>query len=199
MDRGRQVTGNRAGQRRRQGGGGPGATVQPAPVSELCLAVLPAAAARNEPGQGDIRACPSTTSGCVKAGGCSDGSSCGCPRRSTCSLPLSCRCWRSPARRSWRRFVIGCAWALIGFFAVALVGLLLGLHLTEYRSAHRRTGASPPGPLSAAGAGAARARRRPGRRSPAGNWRAPMCGVLIAGMLVLQIVALVAVGTRYYT
>ena len=55
VDRARQIKGNRAGQRGREGRGRPGATVQRARVSELRLAVLPAAAARNERPEGYTR------------------------------------------------------------------------------------------------------------------------------------------------
>ena len=90
-------------------------------------------------------------------------------------------------------------WQLIGYFAVALVGLLFGLHLTEYRSLLAGQGPVLQGRyllpvLGLLGLAVALAVAR----LPAA-WRAPVCGVLIAGMLVLQTVALIAVGTRYYT
>ena len=90
-------------------------------------------------------------------------------------------------------------WGLIGFFAVALVGLLLGLHLTEYRSLIAGQGPILQGRylLPVLGLFGLAVALVVGRLPAA--WRAPACGVLISGMLVLQIVALFAVGTRYYT
>ena len=90
-------------------------------------------------------------------------------------------------------------WALIGFFAVAFVALLFGLHLTEYRSLIAGQGPILQGRylLPVLGLFGLAVALVTGRLPAA--WRAPACGVLIAGMLVLQTVALLAVGTRYYT
>ena len=90
-------------------------------------------------------------------------------------------------------------WQLIGFFAVTLIGLLFGLHLTEYRSVLAGQGAILQGRylLPALGLLGLAVALVVGRLPAA--WRAPVCGVLIAGMLLLQIVALGTVGARYYT
>ena len=90
-------------------------------------------------------------------------------------------------------------WGLIGFFATALVALLFGLHLTEYRSLIAGQGPILQGRyllpvLGLLGLAVALVVAH----LPA-QWRAPVCGALIAGMLLLQIVALSAVGARYYT
>lgn len=90
-------------------------------------------------------------------------------------------------------------WGLIAFFAVALAALLLGLHLTEYRALIGGQGPILQGRyllpvLGLLGLAVALILKR----LPA-SWQAPTCGVLIAGMLLLQIVALSAVGARYYT
>jgi len=90
-------------------------------------------------------------------------------------------------------------WQLICFFAVALVGLLFGLHLTEYRSVLAGQGAVLQGRyvLPVVGLLGLAVGLVVGRLPAA--WRAPVCGVLIAGMLLLQIVALGTIGARYYT
>jgi 4-amino-4-deoxy-L-arabinose transferase-like glycosyltransferase len=90
-------------------------------------------------------------------------------------------------------------WSLIAFFAVALTGLLFGLHLTEYRSLIAGQGPVLQGRylLPVVGIFGLAVALIVGRL-PA-SWRAPVCGLLIAGMLLLQIVALGAVGARYYT
>ena len=134
-----------------------------------------------------------------KAGGCSDGSSCGCPRRSTCSLAAFMSLLAIASAAIVATFRDRLRWGLIGFFAVALVGLLLGLHLTEYRSLIAGQGPVLQGRylLPVLGLLGLAVALVVGRLPT--TWRAPMCGVLIAGMLVLQLVALVAVGTRYYT
>lgn len=90
-------------------------------------------------------------------------------------------------------------WGLMGFFAVALVGLLLGLHLTEYRSLIAGEGPVLQGRylLPVLGLFGLAVALIVGRLPAA--WRAPACGVLIAGMLLLQIVALGTLGARYYT
>ena len=90
-------------------------------------------------------------------------------------------------------------WQLIGFFAVALVALLFGLHLTEYRSLLAGQGAVLQGRylLPVLGLFGLAVALVVGRLPAA--WRAPVCGVLIGGMLLLQLVALGEVGARYYT
>jgi hypothetical protein len=90
-------------------------------------------------------------------------------------------------------------WGLIGFFAVALVALLVGLHLTEYRALIASQGPILQGRylLPVLGLFGLAVALVVGRL-PA-SWRAPVCGVLIAAMLLLQIVALSSVGARYYT
>jgi 4-amino-4-deoxy-L-arabinose transferase-like glycosyltransferase len=90
-------------------------------------------------------------------------------------------------------------WELIGFFAVALAALLFGLHLTEYRSLIAGEGPILQGRylLPVLGLFGLAVALVVGRL-PA-SWRAPTCGVLIAGMLLLQLVAIGTVGARYYT
>jgi 4-amino-4-deoxy-L-arabinose transferase-like glycosyltransferase len=90
-------------------------------------------------------------------------------------------------------------WGLIAFFAVALAALLFGLHLTEYRALIAGQGPILQGRylLPVLGLFGVAVALVVGRL-PA-SWRAPTCGALIAGMLLLQLVALGAVGARYYT
>jgi hypothetical protein len=90
-------------------------------------------------------------------------------------------------------------WGLVAFFAVALAALLFGLHLTEYRALIGGQGPILQGRyllpvLGLLGLAVAFVVGR----LPA-SWRAPTCGALIAGMLILQVVALGAIGARYYT
>jgi 4-amino-4-deoxy-L-arabinose transferase-like glycosyltransferase len=90
-------------------------------------------------------------------------------------------------------------WSLVALFAVALVALLFGLHLTEYRALIAGQGPILQGRylLPVLGLFGLAVALVVGRL-PA-SWRAPTCGVLIAGMLLLQLVALSTVGARYYT
>ena len=90
-------------------------------------------------------------------------------------------------------------WELIAVFAVALAALLFGLHLTEYRALIAGQGPILQGRylLPVIGLLGLAVALVVGRL-PA-SWRAPTCGALIAGMLLLQLVALGAVGARYYT
>lgn len=90
-------------------------------------------------------------------------------------------------------------WGLVAFFAVALAALLFGLHLTEYRALIGGQGPLLQGRylLPVLGLFGLAVALVVGRLPPA--WRAPTCGMLIAGMLLLQLVALAAVGARYYT
>jgi 4-amino-4-deoxy-L-arabinose transferase-like glycosyltransferase len=90
-------------------------------------------------------------------------------------------------------------WSLVAFFALALAGLLFGLHITEYRSIINGQGPILQGryllPLSGLfGLAVALVLSRfPGR------WRASACGVVLAGMLLVQVLALATVTQRYYT
>ena len=90
-------------------------------------------------------------------------------------------------------------WSLVAFFALAVAVLLFGLHLTEYRSLLYYHVPILQGryvlPLSGLFglAVALILSRLPSR------WRAPACGVVVAGMLLVQVVALATVAQRYYT
>jgi Predicted membrane protein (DUF2142) len=89
--------------------------------------------------------------------------------------------------------------ALLAFFGLALATLLLGLQLTDYRSIIAGDGALLQGRylLPVIGlfglAVALIVSRLPAR------WRGPACGALLAGMLLLQVLALATVAQRYYT
>jgi 4-amino-4-deoxy-L-arabinose transferase-like glycosyltransferase len=89
--------------------------------------------------------------------------------------------------------------SLVAFFVLALVALLFGLHLTEYRSIIAGQGALLQGryllPLVglfglAVGLIVSRMPLR---------WRPSVCGAIVAGLLLLQILALATVTQRYYT
>ncbi len=89
--------------------------------------------------------------------------------------------------------------SLLAFFALALIALLFGLHLTEYRSLIDGQGALLQGryllPLVglfglAVALIVTRIRAR---------WRPPVCGAVLAGLLLLQVLALATVTQRYYT
>jgi 4-amino-4-deoxy-L-arabinose transferase-like glycosyltransferase len=90
-------------------------------------------------------------------------------------------------------------WSLVAFFATALVVLLFGLHYTEYRSIVYDHVPILQGryilPLSGLFglAVALILTRLPAR------WRAPACGVVVAAMLLVQVLALATVAQRYYT
>ena len=90
-------------------------------------------------------------------------------------------------------------WSLIAFFALTVAAFLFGLHYTEYRSIVYGVGPILQGRyiLPLAGlfglAVALILTRLPAR------WRAPACGVVLAGMLLVQVLALATVAQRYYT
>ena len=90
-------------------------------------------------------------------------------------------------------------WSLVAFFALTVAVLLFGLHYTEYRSIVYGAGPILQGryilPLSGLFglAVALILTRLPAR------WRAPACGVVLAGMLLVQVLALATVAQRYYT
>jgi 4-amino-4-deoxy-L-arabinose transferase-like glycosyltransferase len=90
-------------------------------------------------------------------------------------------------------------WQLVTFFAVAVIALLLGLHLTEYRSLINGNGPFLQGRylLPAVGlfglAVALIVSRLPAR------WRGPVCGALVPGMLLLDVIALSTIAGAYYT
>ncbi len=90
-------------------------------------------------------------------------------------------------------------WQLMAFFALAVVALLLGLHLTEYRSLINLGGPFLQGRylLPVVGlfglAVALVLSRLPAR------WRGPACGALVPGMLLLDVIALSTIAGAYYT
>ena len=90
-------------------------------------------------------------------------------------------------------------WSLMAFFGLAVAALLIGLHYTEYRSLLYGDGPILQGRyvLPLAGlfglAVALIVTRLPAR------WRAPACGVVLAVMLLVQVLALATVAQRYYT
>ena len=90
-------------------------------------------------------------------------------------------------------------WQLIAYFALAVGALLLGLHLTEYRSLITGGGPFLQGRylLPVVGlfglAVALTFSRVPAR------WQGPVCGALVSGMLLLDVLALSTVAGTYYT
>jgi 4-amino-4-deoxy-L-arabinose transferase-like glycosyltransferase len=89
--------------------------------------------------------------------------------------------------------------ALVAFFGLALLGLLFGLHLTDYRSIIAGEGPLLQGRyllpvVGLFGLGVALTVSRLPQR-----WRGPACGVVVAGLLLLQVLALATVAQRYYT
>jgi 4-amino-4-deoxy-L-arabinose transferase-like glycosyltransferase len=90
-------------------------------------------------------------------------------------------------------------WQLMAFFAVAVLALLAGLHLTEYRSLLNGNGPYLQGRylLPVVGvfglAVAIVVDRLPGR------WQGTACAVLLPSMLLLQVIALSTVAAAYYT
>jgi 4-amino-4-deoxy-L-arabinose transferase-like glycosyltransferase len=90
-------------------------------------------------------------------------------------------------------------WSLLAFFGVAVVALLFGLHLTEYRSLIAGQGPLLQGRyvLPVIGLFGLAVALILGRLPP--RWRAPLCGALLTSMLVLQVLALATVAQRYYT
>lgn len=90
-------------------------------------------------------------------------------------------------------------WQLVAFFGLALLTLLLGLHLTEYRSLINGQGAFLQGRyllpvLSLFGLAVALVvSRLPAR------WQGAACAALVPGMILLQVIALSTVAAAYYT
>jgi 4-amino-4-deoxy-L-arabinose transferase-like glycosyltransferase len=90
-------------------------------------------------------------------------------------------------------------WELIAFFSVALFALLFGLHLTDYRSVIRQQGAVLQGRyvlplLGLFGLSLALIISRVPLRL-----RGLTAAAVIVGLLAVQLIALSAVATRYYT
>jgi 4-amino-4-deoxy-L-arabinose transferase-like glycosyltransferase len=90
-------------------------------------------------------------------------------------------------------------WQLVAFFALALAALLLGLHLTEYRSLINNQGPFLQGRyllpvVGLFGLAVALVLSRLPRR-----WEAPACATLVPLMLLLQVLALATVARTYYT
>jgi 4-amino-4-deoxy-L-arabinose transferase-like glycosyltransferase len=88
---------------------------------------------------------------------------------------------------------------LLAFFALGLVALLAGLHLTDYRAIIAGEPAVIQGryllpvlPLLGLTVGMIVTRLR-------ASWRAPATGALIGVLLVLQVLALATIGKAYYT
>ena len=88
---------------------------------------------------------------------------------------------------------------LIAFFALASVSLLAGLHLTEYRSIIAGNGPVIQGRYALPLIGlfglavALLLTRLPVR------WRGVACGSIVAGLIVLQVLALATIARAYYT
>ena len=90
-------------------------------------------------------------------------------------------------------------WQLVAFFGLALVALLLGLHLTEYRSLINNQGPFLQGRyllpvVGLFGLAVALVLGRLPRR-----WQGPACATLVPAMLLLQVLALSTVARTYYT
>ncbi len=90
-------------------------------------------------------------------------------------------------------------WELFLFFALAFLALVFGLHLTDYRSIIRMQGAILQGRyllpvLALFGLAVALIVSRVPVR-----WRGALCGLIVIGMLALQVIAMAAVAGRYYT
>ena len=88
---------------------------------------------------------------------------------------------------------------LLAYFALAFVALLLGLHVTDYRALIAGQPAVLQGryllpvlPLFGLAVGLL-VTRVPSR------WRADACGAVVAGLLVLQVLALATIAGSYYT
>lgn len=97
------------------------------------------------------------------------------------------------------RFRGAIRWQLMLFFALAMLALLFGLHLTDYRSIIRQQGAVLQGRyllpvLGLFGLAVALIVSRVPVR-----WRAPVCGVLLVALLGVQAIALATVAGGYYT
>ncbi|HTD79602.1 MAG TPA: DUF2142 domain-containing protein [Chloroflexota bacterium] len=90
-------------------------------------------------------------------------------------------------------------WQLVAFFGLALVALLLGLHVTEYRSLINKQGPFLQGRylLPVVGlfglAVSLVLSRLPSR------WQGPACAAIVPAMLLLQLLALATVARTYYT
>jgi 4-amino-4-deoxy-L-arabinose transferase-like glycosyltransferase len=90
-------------------------------------------------------------------------------------------------------------WQLMLFFALGFLGLLIGLHLTDYRSIINQQGAILQGRyllplLGLFGLAVALIVSRVPAR-----WRAPLCGLVITGLLTVQVIALATIAGAYYT
>jgi hypothetical protein len=90
-------------------------------------------------------------------------------------------------------------WQLVGFFGLALAALLVGLHLTEYRSLINHQGPFLQGRyllpvVGLFGLAVALVLGRLPRR-----WQGPACATLVPAMLLLQVLALATVARTYYT
>jgi 4-amino-4-deoxy-L-arabinose transferase-like glycosyltransferase len=90
-------------------------------------------------------------------------------------------------------------WQLIAFFGLALAALLLGLHLTEYRSLINNQGPFLQGRyllpvVGLFGVAVALVVSRLPR-----SWQGPTCAALVPAMLLLQVLALATVARTYYT
>jgi hypothetical protein len=90
-------------------------------------------------------------------------------------------------------------WQLVAFFAVALLALLLGLHLTEYKWLINGQGAFLQGRyilpvLGLFGVAVALVVSRLPKRG-----QAVACAALVPAMLLLQVIALSTVAAAYYT
>ena len=88
---------------------------------------------------------------------------------------------------------------LLAFFGLAVVALLLGLHLTDYRTINAGQAAVLQGRyllpvVSLFGLAVGLLLTRAPKR-----WRGPACGAVVAGMMLLQVVALTTVAGGYYT
>jgi hypothetical protein len=90
------------------------------------------------------------------------------------------------------------SWIRIAYLALAGLSLMLLLHVSDYRSIIAGRGQLVQGRyllpvISLAGLAAALVI---GRLSP--RWRGPACGALLAGLMLVQLLALSTVATRYY-
>ena len=97
------------------------------------------------------------------------------------------------------RFRDGRRLSLLAFFALALLALLAGLHVTDYRAIIAAQPAVIQGryllpvlPLFGLAVGLLIT------RAPI-RWRGPACGATVAGLLLLQLLALATIAGGYYT
>jgi 4-amino-4-deoxy-L-arabinose transferase-like glycosyltransferase len=88
---------------------------------------------------------------------------------------------------------------LVAFYGLALVALLFGLHLTEYRSLINGQGAFLQGRylLPVLGLFGVAVALVVSRLPP--RWQGPACGAVLPAMLLLQGIALASVAATYYT